>query len=66
MTLKLVPMSDGQLVAELRHAAAVWFKNTDLLLLEELIRRYRFCQQETDRLHTLVKLLEEADADQLG
>ena len=34
-------MTDKDLVEQLRRAAAVWFKNDDLLLLEELIRRYR-------------------------
>jgi hypothetical protein len=34
-------MSDDELIDHLRRAAATWFKNSDLLLLEELIRRYR-------------------------
>ena len=32
-----LPTSD--LIAALRRAASIWFKNDDLLLLEELIRR---------------------------
>jgi hypothetical protein len=34
-------MSDEELIEHLRRAASIWFKNADLLLLEELIRRYR-------------------------
>lgn len=37
MTHRDMPLAD--LVAHLRHAGSVWFKNYDLLLLEELIRR---------------------------
>lgn len=33
-------MTDTELIAALRHAAAIWFKNTDLLLLEEFIKRF--------------------------
>ena len=33
-------MDDQALVDHLRRAASIWFKNSDLLLLEELIRRY--------------------------
>ena len=33
-------MTDTELVEQLRRTAAIWFKNSDLLLLEELIRRY--------------------------
>lgn len=34
-------MTDEELVSQLRRAASTWFKNSDLLLLEELIRRYK-------------------------
>ena len=34
-------LPDSELVERLRRAAGTWFKNTDLLLLEELIRRFR-------------------------
>jgi len=34
-------LPDTNLIEALRRAAATWFKNSDLLLLEELIRRYR-------------------------
>jgi hypothetical protein len=33
-------MSDKELIERLRKAASIWFKNSDLLLLEKLIRRY--------------------------
>ena len=33
-------MSDKELIEQLRKAASRWFKNSDLLLLEKLIRRY--------------------------
>ena len=37
MNARYLPMED--LVTRLRKAASAWFKNDDLLLLEELIRR---------------------------
>ena len=37
-------MSDDELIARLKHLAAQWFKNEDILILEELIRRYNRCQ----------------------
>jgi len=43
-------MNDEALIAELRKAASIWFKNSDLLLLESLIRRYREQQEEIKRL----------------
>jgi hypothetical protein len=42
-------MTDAELIESLRRAAGIWFKNTDLLLLEELIRRYRLQQQQLAR-----------------
>lgn len=36
-SVRNLPTSD--LIAELRRAAAVWFRNDHLLLLEEMIRR---------------------------
>lgn len=33
-------LSDEALIDILRRCAAIWFKNSDLLLLEEFIRRY--------------------------
>ena len=41
-------LSDRELVEHLRRAASIWFKNDDLLLLEELIRRYRHKGSQTD------------------
>ena len=35
-------LSDDNLISSLRGAASTWFKNSNLLLLEELIRRYRY------------------------
>ena len=37
MDYRYVPIED--LIAELRRAGATWFKNTDLLALEEMFRR---------------------------
>jgi hypothetical protein len=37
MTVRDLPTA--QLIAELRRAAATWFRNDHLLLLEEMIRR---------------------------
>ena len=33
-------LTDAKLIEQLRRAAATWFKNWDLLLLEEFIRRF--------------------------
>ena len=33
-------MTDFELIDALRKAASIWFKNSNLLLLEELIRRF--------------------------
>ena len=42
-------MTDAELIEGLRRAAGIWFKNSDLLLLEELVKRYRLAQQEIAR-----------------
>jgi len=42
-------MTDADLIEGLRRAAGIWFKNSDLLLLEELIKRYRLAQQQVAR-----------------
>ena len=42
-------MTDAELIEQLRRAAGIWFKNSDLLLLEELVKRYRLAQQEIAR-----------------
>jgi len=36
------------LIARLRKAGNIWFKNEDLLLLEELIRRYQAVSKPSD------------------
>jgi hypothetical protein len=36
----LTSLTDEALINYLRRAAGIWFKNTDLLLLEEFIRRF--------------------------
>lgn len=33
-------MTDEQLIEDLRRAAATWFRNADLLLLEDFIKRF--------------------------
>jgi hypothetical protein len=33
-------LTDAELIERLRRAAAIWFKNSDLLLLEEFIKRF--------------------------
>jgi hypothetical protein len=33
-------LTDAELIEQLRRCASVWFKNFDLLMLEELIRRF--------------------------
>jgi hypothetical protein len=39
-------LTDIELIEQLRRAAATWFKNSDLLLLEELIRRFNNAHKE--------------------
>lgn len=34
-------LTDTEIIARLQHEAAQWFNNTTILLLEELIRRYK-------------------------
>lgn len=41
--------SDEELTDQLRRAASIWFKNEDLLLLEELIRRWNRTKKERDQ-----------------
>jgi hypothetical protein len=41
-------MTDDELIEILRRAASIWFKNDDLLLLEELIRRYKRTKRSLD------------------
>jgi hypothetical protein len=37
-------ITDSELIDRLRRAASIWFKNEDLLLLEELIRRFHYAK----------------------
>lgn len=39
-------MTDDELFDALKHLAAMWFKNSDILILEELFRRYKRCQAQ--------------------
>lgn len=48
-------LTDLDLIEQLRRAASVWFKNDDLLLLEELIRRYHMREQSAKPNNTPVK-----------
>jgi len=48
-------MTDAELIERLRRAAGIWFKNEDLLLLEELIRRYRIDRGELARHRRLAE-----------
>lgn len=34
-------LTDNELMDRLKHLAAQWFNNNDILLLEELFRRYK-------------------------
>jgi len=34
-------LSDAQLITHLRQLASMWFKDADILVLEELIKRYQ-------------------------
>jgi hypothetical protein len=36
------------LIVRLRRAASIWFKNDDLLLLEELIRRFAKAEKDLE------------------
>ena len=39
-------LSDEELIALLRHQVATWFSNPNLLMFEELLRRYHNAKQE--------------------
>lgn len=47
---KYAHLSDEQLLNDLKALASQWFKNDDVLLLEELFRRYN---RAKSRLHLL-------------
>jgi hypothetical protein len=44
-------LSDEELISALRRCASIWFKNSDLLLLEEFIRRFNkgVCHESRSR-----------------
>jgi hypothetical protein len=42
-------MPDDELIELLRRAASTWFRNSDLLLLEEMIRRLNHLRLVTSR-----------------
>lgn len=35
------PMTDSEIFDRLKYLAAQWFRNADILILEELFRRYK-------------------------
>ena len=41
MSYKFDTLSDDELELRLRKLGSIWFRNLDLLLLEEMLRRYR-------------------------
>jgi hypothetical protein len=41
-------LTDKELMDALKHEGAMWFNNTNLLLLEELFRRYTQCKSAAD------------------
>jgi len=42
-------LTNDELITRLRTCASIWFKNDDLLLLEEMIRRLQFYDQKEKR-----------------
>jgi len=46
-------MTSSELIEHLRRAASIWFKNDDLLMLEELIRRYHELERRVQRDESL-------------
>lgn len=38
-------LTDDQLIERLRHQASIWFKNDDIVLLEDFIRRFNKCRR---------------------
>ena len=47
-------LSDQEVFDRLKHEASQWFTNDNILLLEELFRRYKLCQlsQSTNPTNT--------------
>ncbi len=50
----MTPETDEELVEHLRRVAAIWFKNTDLILLEDLIRRFERLKTENEKCRAKV------------
>lgn len=47
-------LTDKELMDKLAHQGAMWFNNTNLLLLNELFRRYERCKRSHDTNLSLV------------
>jgi len=45
----MTPESDDELIAHLRRCASIWFKNIDLILLEDFIRRFERLKTENEK-----------------
>lgn len=45
-------LPDPELMDRLKHLAAQWFNNTDILVLEELFRRYERAKAKADKSHS--------------
>lgn len=43
-------LSNAELIASLRKAGSIWFRNSDLLLLEEAIRRWDLAENRLYRI----------------
>ncbi len=41
-------LSDDELFDKLKHLASMWFKNSDILILEELFRRYNQAKRKAN------------------
>lgn len=50
--LKYTDLSDNEVMDRLKHLAAQWFSNDNILLLEELFRRYSRSRQIKDKIST--------------
>lgn len=48
MNFRYMPIED--VIAQLRKAGSIWFRNDDLLLLEELIRRVYILLQTKEKI----------------
>jgi hypothetical protein len=48
-------LPDPELMDRLKHLAAQWFNNTDILVLEELFRRYERAKTDNQKLRSPVE-----------